>query len=365
MIIYKAYKFRLYPTSEQQQILKQHVGNARFIWNHFLRINKESYEKTKKFIFTNQLNALLPKLKKEFPFLKGSIALSLQQVSVNFNKALKEFILFQKGFPKFKKKKYNGSFTILQGFKIRKKYIKIPKINKIKYKKCQIIKGIPKKITISQDGDQWNASILCKLKIKDKEKKYVNIVGVDMGIKTYTTHSDGNIIENPKILKKYERNLKKENKKLSKKIKNSKNRAKQLKKLQKIHRKINNVRKDFQHKTTHNIIAKYDVIVLEDLNIKGMMKNHKLAKAIFDCAWYEYKRQLKYKALWNYKTIIEINRFEATNKTCSCCGWKDINLTLNNRIFNCIKCGYIEDRDINAAINIKQAGEKYCWVGRN
>lgn len=154
----------------------------------------------------------------------------------------------------------------------------------------------------------------------------------------------------------YEKKLKKTQRQLSKKKKGSNNRNKQRKKVNKIHRKIRNIRKDFQHKTTFNTITKYDVIIVENLNIQGMMKNHKLAKAIADCGWHEFKRQLKYKSLWNNKIFLEIDRFEPTSKKCSCCGWKNNNLTLGDRTFVCEECGLEIDRDLNSAINIKQMG---------
>lgn len=361
MKINKSYKFRLRPTKEQEQQLLQHGGNTRFLWNFFLDLNRQEYEKTGKFIFGYNLIMSLPKLKEEYDFLSLSIAQSLQQVGWHFDQALKDFLnLKQKNFPVCKKHKKCDSFKVPQDFKIGKKYIHIPKIGKIRWKKHRVIKGKPKHITIKQDGEHWYCSVCCELEIKQKEVKVENIIGIDVGLKTYATHSDGETIENPKTMKKWEKKLKRTQRRLSKKKKDSSNRKKQRKRLARVHRKVRNIRRDFQHKKTHWTITKYDGVVLENLNIQGMMSNHYLAKAIADCGWYEYKRQLKYKALWSGKVFIEIDRFEPTSKKCSECGWIDHNLSLKDRIFKC-KCGLEIDRDLNAAINIRKIGLRILW----
>lgn len=361
MIILKAYKFRLYPTEEQKQSLNQHGGNTRFIWNYFLDLNQEKYEKEKKFIFGYDLINLLPKIKQEKEFLKISFAQSLQQIGLHFDQALKDFIKKKKEFPKYKKKKQNDSFTVPQNFKIFKNYVYIPKIGNIKWIKHQSIKGKVKHITIKQDGELWYCSVNVELKIKQPKIKTENIVGIDVGIKTYATMSNEKTINNPKIFKIYEKKLKRNQRKLSKRIKGSNNKNKQRKILAKIHRKIKNIRKYFQHKETKNMITKCDGFILENLNIKGMMKNHCLSKAIQDCSWYQFKQFLKYKSFWNGKVFLEIDRFEPTSKKCNKCEWINNDLTLKDRTFKCNECGLIIDRDLNAAINIKKAGLKILW----
>jgi len=363
--INKSYKFKLYPTEKQIQQLRQHGGNTRFLWNYFLNLNKQEYEKNKKFIFAYDLIMSLPKLKKECEFLKLSIAQSLQQVGRYFDMALKDFIAHKKGFPAYKQKsKQRDRFTIPQLFKIKKNYIYIPKIGKIRWKKHQQIKGKAKHIVIKQEKEHWHCSICCELKIKTRKVKISkdDIVGIDVGLKTYATMSNNETIENPKILKTHENKLKKTQRRLSKRVEGSNNKNKQRKKVAKLHRKVRNVRKDFQHKTTYDMITKYDGFILENLNIQGMMSNHKLAKSIQDCAWYSFKQKLKYKSLWHGKHYDEIDRFEPTSKKCSKCGWLNHDLTLNDRIFKCEQCGLEIDRDLNAAINIKNVGlEKILW----
>ena len=357
MLVQKGFRFKLSPTKEQKQKLLQHGGNSRFIWNLFLKTNIDYYKETGKFKFYHKLAIVIPKLKEEFPFLKESFSQSLQMVARQFDKALKDSFKKEKGFPSFKKKALlNDSFTCPQKWRLGKGFVFIPKIGKVKWTKHRQLQGKPKSITISQNGDRWYCSVLCEYEIKEQEKKTENVVGIDIGLKEFCTLSNGIVINNPKYLKKYEERLIKEQKKLSKKQKGSKNRFKQRMKVRKIHTKIKNVRGDFLHKTTSSIIAKYDGIVLEDLNVKGMMKNHHLAKSIADVSWSEFKRQLKYKAMWNSKHFVLIGRFEPTSKTCSNCGYIQ-DMPLGRRQYNCPYCGMSLDRDLNASINICRLGQ--------
>jgi putative transposase len=359
MKILKAYKFRLYPTDEQKHMLAQQGGNCRFLWNHFLELNQEQYKKDGKFIFSHELITSLPKLKKEYEFLAESFSQSLQQVGRHFDRALKDCFKKSKGFPSFKKKSLmKDSFTIPQKYRIGKTFVFIPKVGEVKWTKHRPIKGKVKHLTITQDGSLWFCSVTAELKAKQPKRNDENIVGIDVGLKTFATISDGTVIANPKILNKYQRKLNRATRKMSKLAKGGKNRYKQRLVVAKLHRKIRNVRRDFQHKTTHNMIIKYDGFVLEDLNIKGMLKNHCLARAVSDAAWFEWKRQLKYKSEWNNKWFLEIGRFEPSSKTCCECGWYNPDLTLDDREFICMDCGVVHDRDENAAINIRNFGLK-------
>jgi putative transposase len=361
--IRRAYKFRLVPTPEQEQLLRQHGGNARFVWNYFLRINEEEYARNKKFVFGYDLIMSLPKLKKKYDFLALSFSHSLQQVGRHFDRALKDFLNpeLKRAFPTAKKKfKERDSFTVPDKFRVGKTFVFIPKIGEIKWVKHRGIKGKVRHLTVKQDGDQWYCSVNVEIKAETPEVKDENIIGIDVGLKTFATHSDGEIAENQKILRKHERKLKRYQRRLSKRTKGGSNRRKQRIRVSRLHRKIRNIRRDFQHKSTCSTIAKCDGICLENLNVKGMMSNHTLAKAISDCGWYEYKRQLRYKADWCGKIFVEIDRFAPSGKCCSECGWKDVNLCLSDRIFRCECCGLVMDRDLNASINIRNWGlEKY------
>jgi putative transposase len=362
MLIHKAYKFRLYPTKDQKQDLLQHGGNTRFIWNYFLDLNKEYYQKTKKFMFGYELSSLLPELKKELPFLSLSFSQSLQQVGRHFDKALKDFLDKKqpnKRFPVHKSKdKMKDSFHCPQKFKISKNFVRIPKIGKVKWIKHRTINGKIKSITISQDGELWFCSVLTEQSIIVPKLEEDNIVGVDLGIKEFAVFSDETVISNPRTLKKNTKKLRKLQQSFSKKKKSSNNRKKARILVAKQHRKIRNIRKDFQDKLTHNMITKYSGFVLEDLSVSNMVKNHCLAKAISDVAWSSFRSKLEYKSLWNGKHLITIDRWESTSKTCNNCGWKNKNLTLKDRIFECKICGHEEDRDLNASKNIRDVGLK-------
>jgi len=356
MLIHRGYKYRILPTKEQEKLLLQCGGNTRFLWNYVLKINQDYYKETGKFKFYYELSVSLPKLKEEYPFLKKSFSQSLQMVLRQFDKALKDSFKKEKGFPSFKRKMLlNDSFAYPQSWRLGKGFVFIPKIGEVKWIKHRVMKGKPKLITISQDGDKWYCSVLCEYTVPDKAKECDNVVGCDVGLKEFATLSDGTIISNPKCIKKYENKLAKEQRKLSKKQKGSKNRFKQRLKVRKIQNKIRDTRKDFLHKTSNSIAKNYDGIFVEDLNIKGMMKNHCLAKSIADVSWSEFNRQLEYKCKWGFKHYLKIGRFEPTSKTCSNCGCVQ-EMPLSKRIFDCPNCGISIDRDLNASLNIRNIG---------
>lgn len=337
-------------------MLLQHGGNTRFVWNLFLTQNIEYYKNTKKFKFYYELSASLPELRRQFDFLNTSFSQSLQVVAKQFDRALRDSFKRKKGFPSFKSKSLlTDSFTCPQAWYLKKHSVYIPKIGEVKWIKSRALQGKPKSITISQDGKHWYCSVLCEVEIAEKQKKSDNIVGIDVGLKQFATLSDGTVVGNPRHIKNYEYKLTKQQRKLSKKQIGSSNRLKQRMKVRKVYNKIKNVRQDFLHKVTSNMITKYDGVVLEDLNVKSMMKNHQLAKSIADASWPEFRRQLEYKSKWNFNHFILIDRFEPTSKTCSICG-NIQDMPLHKRQFDCDSCRISMDRDFNAAMNIKNLG---------
>ena len=356
MKVHKGFKFRLCPTPEQESMLSQQAGNTRFLWNKFLESNLETYKKTQKFQFSYEMITSLPKLKKEFDFLKLSFSQSLQQVGRQLDSALKESFKKSKGFPKFKKKHNKDSFTVPQKFSIHSKSVKLPKIGKVKWIKHRKIQGNPKFLTVSRDGNQWFCSVTCEVNLPNKQYSQENIVGIDVGLKEFATLSDNSVVKRERHLDKHTKRLMKEQRKLSRTTKGSNNRKKQIEKVQAVHRKIRNTRKDFLHKTSSNMIAKYSGVVLEDLNVSGMMKNSKLARSISDVGWYEFNRMLEYKSLWNAKHFIKIDRWFASSKICNECGSKKVDLKLSDRIYVCKNCGNVVDRDFNASKNILAKG---------
>lgn len=299
---------------------------------------------------------LLPQMKRDYLFLKESFSQSLQMVARQFDRALRDSFTTDKGFPTFKQKALSrDSFACPQRWRLGKGFVFIPKIGEVRWIKHRAMQGKPKSITVSQDGNNWFCSVLCEYEVKDQEAKPIDVVGIDVGLKEFATLSDGTIVHNPRHTKKYEERLAKEQRKLSRKERGSRNRKKQRQKVRGVYAKIKNARKDFLHKTSDSITKNHDGVVLEDLNISGMQKNHRLAKAISDVSWGEFRRQVEYKCRWRFKGFVLVDRFAPTTKTCSACG-NTQPVSLDQRQYVCNNCGLSIDRDLNAAINIRNLG---------
>ena len=398
MKIIKTYKFRLKPSQEHISMLKQHGGNSRFVWNKLLEYSNNYYKNNNKFPTQSQLQKYIICLKKEFEFIKIShsqpIQINALKLSRTIFKAFKKETInarnkkiaiakvekneelrnkkIQKamsfGFPKFKSKnKNNDNLFYPQGVKLGHSRIFFPKLGWINYIKHRNILGKQLFSTIVQDGNDYYVSITCELKQKDKKKVDINnansVIGIDVGLKNFAVLSDNTVIENPRALKKNLKKLKKESKSLSNKEYNeetkvsSKNRIKQISKLQKIHRKVRNIRKDFLHKLSHHIITKYDVVILENLDIKEMQgKNGKVInRNISDVSWYEFGRMLEYKSVWNSKHFLKIDQYFPSTQLCNKCGNK-MKISIEDRIYSCPNCKTVLDRDYNAALNIRNEG---------
>ena len=363
-MILKGYKYRIYPNKEQEVFLAKHFGSCRFVYNWGLEQKIKHYETTKKSISWVELNNRLPQLKQEFSWLSEIGSQSLQMEIRNLDTAFKNFFRAKKGFPKFKKKTNDMSFQIPdnsgKNYRIKDKKLYIPKLKSgIKIVQHRKFEGKMKMLTISKNpSGQYFATILVETTDEYIEPKQINeetTIGIDLGLKEFLITSNGEKIDNPKFFRKTQKKLAKAQKKHSRKQKGSSNRNKSRKKVAKIHNKINNQRKDFLHKLSRRLVSENQTICLEDLNVKGMMKNTKLSKSIADVSWSTFTNMLNYKALWYGANIITIGRFEPSTKLCHVCGILNNNLTLKDREWTC-DCGTKHDRDINASINIKNFG---------
>lgn len=360
---YRAYKYRLYPNKQQEVLLAKHFGCCRFIYNYALDKKVRAYQTDKTNLSRFDIQADLPNMKKseEYCWLKEVNSLSLQASLANLDSAYTKFFREHKGFPRFKSKKDSKqSFSIPQNTRVdfENGRIFIPKFKGgIKTKFHRTFEGIVKSSTISRTATgKYFVSILVEVNEPDVPMKPIcenKTVGIDLGIKTFAVLSDGTEIPNPKHLKQSLDKVKKLQRSLSHKNKGSKNRDKARRKLALAHEQVTNRRNDFLHKVTSYLVNNYDTICLEDLNVKGMVKNHHLAQALYDIAIGTFNTLLEYKAKERGVNILRIGRFEPSSKMCTC-GYINHNLTLAMREWICPKCGLIHDRDLLAANNIKR-----------
>lgn len=366
----KAYKYRIYPDDLQKKLLAKTFGCTRFVYNYYLdkkiKLYKDKQESISKIDCNNHLNR---ELKKELIWLKEVDKFALTNSIYNLDTAYQNFFRRIKqgsdktGFPKFKSR-HNNKFSYSTNFTNNNievdfdgNRIKLPKLKWLKAKVHREFDGKIKSAAISQNpSGRYYVSILVdtQIMVLPKADKHM---GFDLGISDFLIDSDGNKVSNPKNLYSYERKLAKLQRQLAKKQKDSSNRNKMRIKVARLHEKISDTRKDFLHKLSSQIINENQVIVSEDLNVSGMVKNHKLAKAISDVSWSELTRQLQYKAQWYCRTYIKIDRFFPSSQLCSDCGFKNTKTkNLSVRQWYCEKCGSHHDRDINASKNILKEG---------
>lgn len=360
---YRAYKYRLYPNDEQKVLIAKHLGSCRFIYNYALAKKVKAFQTDKTNLSRFDIQAELPDMKKseEYCWLKEVNSLSLQASLANLDSAYTKFFREHKGFPKFKSKKDSKqSFSVPQNTKVdfENGRVFIPKFKGgIKVRLHRTFEGIIKTSTITRTSTgKYFISILVEVNEPDVSMKPIcenKAVGIDLGIKTFVVLSDGTEIPNPKYLKQSLNKVKHLQRSLSHKIKGSKNRDKARLKLALAHEKVTNQRNDFLHKVTKYLVSNYDTICLEDLNVKGMVKNHHLAQALSDIAIGTFNIILEYKAKENGVNILRIGRFEPSSKMCTC-GYINSKLTLAMREWVCPECGTIHDRDLLAANNIKR-----------
>ena len=372
----KAYKYKINPNQQQEELLSKFFGCVRYIYNWGLNAKTSAYKENGKAVVYMQLAKELTKLKQdnEHQWLNECTTEALQQSLRCLDNAFTSFFRKKAKYPRFKSKKYTKDsvkFINHVHFDFDNWTVKLPKLGKIKlcmnrtFDQSTCKQGT---CTVSKDhcGTYWCVITVDDLQPKPTKTKLVkdNAIGVDLGIKDYAILSDGTKFSNPKHLEKAQRNLAHLQKVFARKDKDSKNHERMRIKVAKCHRSITNQRNDFLHKLSAHLVRKYDVICLEDLNVKGMEQNHHLARAIQGVAWSEFVRQLEYKSEWYGKNVLFIGRFEPSSKLCHKCGYINKDLKLSDREWICPVCGEHHDRDVNAAINIKEiAFDKQNLVG--
>lgn len=364
--MFRAYKYRIYPNTEQEIALAKSFGCCRWFWNYSLSLCQETYQKTGKGLSRSQIQGLLPNLKKEYPWLKTDVySQCLQVVALNLSTAYKIFFEKRAKYPRFKSKHRKQSISYPQNVKFEEDCLKLPKIGLVYGVRHREFEGNIKTVTVSKNLDgKYYASVLV-----DDGKEYSQpsaegkAIGIDLGLTHFAITSDGSKYDNPRHIKKHEHSLKRKQKKLSRKQKGSNNRNKARKKVAKVHSKISRCREDFLHKLSRQIVNENQVIVLENLAVKNMVKNHNLASSISDCGWGMFGTMLNYKAEREGKTYLKIDRFFPSSKTCHVCLNQVGSLPLEIRTWTCEHCQITHDRDINAAINIRDEGLRILSLG--
>ena len=374
MIIRKAYKFELMPNGAQIRKMKQFCGCSRFVFNRALAYQNEQYEADKSFKFSyNKIANLLPEWKRELTWLKDCHSQVLQQALKDLESSFKNFFAKRSDFPKFKRKGEKDSFRFPQGCKLEQQNnrIYLPKIGWIRYRNSRAIVGEMKNVTVSRKCGKWYISVQTEFEQKTPQPKGGEI-GIDMGIVRFATLSNGEHFEPINAFKNLKGKLVKLQKQFKHKTRFSKNWQKLKAKIAKLHHKISNIRKNYLHQISSQISQSHAIVYVEDLQVTNMSKSAKgdveqygknmkqksgLNRMILDQSWFEFRRQLDYKLLWNGGHLVAVPP-QNTSRTCPCCGYIAKENRQTQAVFECVDCGYTENADVAGAINILRRGQE-------
>ena len=377
MLIYRAYKFRMYPSKNQETKLNMCMGTSRFIYNYYLDKKDKLYKEKNITYNLNDMKKDVKTLYLDYPWLKSVDSMVLRTSLDDLDRAYQNFYRKQNSYPKFKKKGYRDSFRtvcIRSSYKgnnysnikidLERKVIKLPKLDEIKIRGYRNLKEFNKKIinaTVSKDANKYYVSVCVEEDIPDYEFRLQSVIGIDIGVKNIVVTSDGIKYEAMQNIKRLEKKIKGLNKKLSRCQKESNNRLKVIDKLKRVYQKIRNIRKYYIHNITSSIVKDNDLIITESLQVKNMIEteNKNLRKNIINTSFSEIVRQIEYKTKWLGKKLIKVNSYFPSSQKCSHCGEKNVLVKdLSVREWTCECCSNINDRDINASINILMEGIK-------
>jgi putative transposase len=359
-----AFRLKLYPSRTQSSTLARYAGACRWLWNHLLAMQKQRHAADGTFVFFHDMSKMLPGLKTDFPWLAEAPSNSFVRVCRNLDAALKKCFRDGAGFPRFKARgKSRESFYVINQalrFDADSRRAFLPKLGTVRFRAGRLPEGRIAGANVAWNGRAWELTVQCEMDdaVPEIVPEAATVIGVDLGLKDLLVRSDGVAVKPPKSLRKALKRLRRAQRTLARRRKGSANRTRQARLVGRIHAKVRDTRRDAQHKATSALVAAASAVVTEGLNVRGMIRNRRLALSISDAGWGEIVRQVGYKCQWAGKTHIKAGRFEPSTQRCSSCGTVlsgENKLRLHQRTFRCA-CGTVQDRDRNAATNLRRIG---------